>query len=441
MWPFNKKGVDKTNLNGIQNEPILTPYAINLRTFGSGSVDWVHVVDKKQNDLLLIDYFNQLSEVSAPIRKYSDPVKIVKLELFNKEGKRLEDHPLQPILKDFWENSSELLLIYDLLLGNAYIEGLSHSTTDDIKGTKLKELVLFPSEYTLIDLKESDNIDFRNVEIRKYEVDITASKYKKVTALPENVLHYKNQNPFKDSANNVYGISRLASAEKNLQAIVSGYGARISLYDNGPKVVLTGKGKEDAFSGVNESEETTEIQKKLNDTYGRAGGQFQMMVTKAALDVTNISLNVKDLQLNELNGADFRRICNALNQDSKIHGDPDSTTYDNVNTALTDFYVNAFRPKIEKMLQQLTSFINTKGYPEVTIKGNYSSIKEIAQFDKRNDLELFRNVETGLMTRNEYLEQIGQQKVSFPEFDSYMTFFNGQWLPLTIQNNGQENDN
>lgn len=428
----------KTNQDAISNVPILAPQFVNLATFGAGSVDWIHVIDKQQNDKLIIDYFNQLSEVSSPIRKYSDPVRIVKPELFNKNSESLDNPELKRIIDKFWSENSELLVIYHLLLGNAYVQALTMPSLEKNQPNKL-ELILFPSEYTSIELKQDSNIDFRNIEIDKYIVDIDDYKYKKVTANSEDVLHLKNNSPFKDSSNNVYGITRLASAEKNLQAIASGYGCRIALYDNGPRVVLTGKAQEGNFASINKTEDTERIQTRLNDTYGRTDGQFQMMVTKTPLDVTNISLNVEELQLNELNSADFRRICNVYNQDSKIHGDPESTTYDNMNTALTDFYINSFQPFIESIFTGLTGLINKKGYPDVNIKGNYDGIKEIAEFKQKQSDEKFSQVEKGLMTRNEYLESINKPTVNQAEFDLYMTFYNGQWL--NTSSNGQESTN
>lgn len=439
LWPFSKKKAEKTNVDAISQREILSPFQLSFNSLGSVSVDWVHVVDKKQNDILLIDYFNQLSEVSSPIRKYSDAAKLVKPFIVDNNGKIIEDSKYNKVVENFWNENSELLLIYNQLIGNVYIEALSQLTVDNITEKSITELILLPSEYTSINLKQDSNIDFRSIEIKNYEVNFqNDSKYKTLTIDAKNVLHLKTKNTFKDSSNCIYGISRLASAEKNLQAIASGYGARIALYDNGPRVILTGRNGDNAFSSVNETEETDQIQNRINNVYGRTDGQYQFFVTKSALDATVISLNVRDLQLNELNSADFRRICNVFNQDAKIHGDPQASTYDNVNTALTDFYINAFKPTIEGIFEQLTTFLQSKGL-QGTIKADYSGIKGIAEFEKQQNDELFKQVERGLITRNQYLETIGESTVKLPEFDEYMTYYNGQWNK--VSSDGKTNNN
>lgn len=430
LWPFKKK-TEKTNVDAFNQQPILSPFQITFNSLGSVSVDWVHVVNKKQNDILLIDYFNQLSEVSAPIRKYSDASKLVKPYIVLDNGEIDTASKFNDVITRFWSNYSELLTIYKLLLGNVYVQGVSQAIVGNLTEKNLTELILLPSEYTTINLKQDQKIDFRSIEVKSYEVNFqNDSKYKVITITdPKKVLHLKTNNLFKDSSNQVYGISRLASAEKNLQAIASGYGARISLYDNGPRVILHGKNADNGFSSVNETEETDEIQKRINDNYGRTDGQYQVFVTKSALDATVISMNVRELQLNELNSADFRRICNVFNQDAKIHGDPQASTYDNMQTALTDFYINSFMPEMEGTFESLTKFLQGFGM-KGEIKGDYSGIKEIAEFEKKQNDELFKQVERGLMTRNEYLEFIGESTVDLPEFDEYMTFYNGQWYKL-----------
>jgi len=436
--PFKKKAT-KTNQNTIQSNSIINTNLI--QSIGSYSASYIKLSgnNKVQNDDLLIDYFNTLSEVSAPIRKYSDQKKNINLEYFSGNGDRIEDH-FTKVVDRFWNTSAELFVIYDLLLGNSYIQGFESGSVET-KGTNtLTDLYVLPSEFTNIDLKDITQ-DFRNVEISKYVVDISGD-YKELSFLPEEILHIKQSSTYTYSDNNVYGLSRLVNCEKNIQSIASGYGAKIALYDNGPRVIITGKSQGE-FASMSTTEGTEEVQKRVNDTYGRTDGQFQILLTDIPLDVSTISLNVAELKLNENNASDFRRICNSYNQDSKIHGDPEATTYDNMNTALSDFYNSSLKSYYNDRIKKINDFVN-KWAPDLIIKADYSNIKEISEHERNNEALLFEKAAKGLITRNEYLEQINEATVNLPEFKQYYVYGNdGKWYPvtqITETNQGTEQD-
>ena len=179
MWPFKKsKKADKTNSDAYQQSSILTNSFGTYQIIGANQVTWKRTLTQKQDNLLLIDYFNQLAEVSSPILKYSDNAPNIQPYLVNNEGGIIENHPFEPIIDKFWYENSELLSIYYLLLGNAYIQGFSQITSDS-KGAKIPtELYLFPSEYVEISVQQS-NIDFRDYKILNYTVDI-GGDFKKI---------------------------------------------------------------------------------------------------------------------------------------------------------------------------------------------------------------------------------------------------------------------
>ncbi len=430
----NKKAeAQKTNTESPFNNPIL------WATIGSSQPAYIKLTgtNKIQADLLICDFFNLFSEVSAPIRKYSDQVKNVQLYFQDRNLSTIEtDTPTIKAIKKFWANSAELFFIYDLLLGNAYIQGLE-SGTFETKGLKtLTELILLPSEFTDVKIADAQQ-DFRSINIKAYNVDLPGN-YKEINLTDtEKVLHIKTPSTFSYTQNGIYGLSRLIACEKNIQSIASGYGAKIALYDNGPRVIITGKAQGE-FASANQTEDIKDVQKKLNNDYGRTDGQFQMMATDVPLDATIISLNVRELMINENNASDFRRICNAYNQDSKIHGDPESTTYDNMQTALSDFYNSPFKSLVDNRLKKLNDFVN-KWDEDLIIKANYSNIKEIAQFEKVNEAMIFEDAAKGLITRNEYLEQTNQATVNSPEFDQYFTYNESTSLWISLEQKEQGN--
>lgn len=431
MWPFSKKEtyVKKRNTN--------IPSPAFMQTIGNCTPNYIKLTgaNKNQNDELLINYFNTISEVSAPIRKYSNQISNITLKYLNQNGDKVENDPITNVVDKFWNESGELFFIYDLLLGNSYLQGFEQGTVET-KGLKtLTELFLLPSEFTYINLK-SQTQDFRNIEIKDYIIDV-GGDYKELKLKPEEVLHIKTASSFTYSQNNLYGLSKLVPCEKNIQSIASGYGAKIALYNNGPRVIITGKSQGE-FAAMAQTENTKDVQKRVNDIYGRTDGQFQIMLTDVPLDVSTISLNVGELKLNENNSSDFRRICNVYNQDSKIHGDPETSTFNNMNTALSDFYNGSLKALVNNRVYIINKFIN-KWSPDLIIKADYSNIKEIASFERANEQLEFEKAAKGLITRNEYLKEIGKPTVNLPEYNNYYVYANdGKWYPVNMQANGQE---
>ena len=434
MWPFKKK-TDKTNINDplIHSEPL--SQGVIFEQIGQSSVTWLPFLgsDKLQNDALLIHYFNNLAEISSPIRKYADLAKLVKPYSTDKSGKEIENNKALEIFKTFWSKYSEMCVIYDLLLGNAYVNAMNSLNVESLK-KEPSELFLLPTEY--VKIISNNEKDIRKVKALRYE--LVLKNLNKLEIEPQNILHLKTNNFLDSSINGLYGISRLVSCVKNIQSIASGYGAKVSLYDNGPRVIITGKGQNE-YQSVNTDETTEEITEKINNTYGRTKGQFQIAVTKTPLDVSNISLDVNSLQITQNNASDFRRICTAFNQDSKIFGDPEATTYDNMETAESAFANGAFKSYIEDRFNKFTIFLN-QWWPDIMINPNFLNIEKIREFEQENEKKLFERVEKGLMTRNQYNEVIGEPKVNVPEFDEYMTFYNGQWTNISQNGNSREEE-
>lgn len=439
MWPFSKKkSTTKTNQDAYYTHDInpVDNSLVSFQTFGNSSVSFVPLFgnNKLQNDEILCKYFNDLAEVSAPIKKYSDGVVNVPLYFIDNNGKELINNPLIPVVNTFWQRYRELLVIYDLLLGNSYIQALTSQTFASRGAKTLTELFLLPSEFTWIETP-SYKMDFRKPEIKRYVVSVPGNYNQIYIDDLESVLHIKEGSTALGSQNGLYGISRLAPCSKNIRSIASGYGAKVSLYDNGPRAIITGKRQGNNFENINEEEDTEAIQKRVNDIYGRTFGQHQILVTKTPLDVTLLSLNVNDLQLNPMNASDFRRICAQLGQDSKIHGDPDSTAYNNMTEATSDFYNYSFKNKIDGHIDAISNFVK-KWDNNFNAKADYSKIPQIADFERANEEKLFERVKQGMMTRNEYLLQIGEPIVNRPDFNDYYVYGNdGKWYQVgeTIQ--------
>jgi hypothetical protein len=398
-----------------------------LSTFGTNTVIWQRYAENKQNDLLLIEKYNSLGEISAPINKYAITAPQVTIDIFKKIGTRLkpidETDSFRIEINRFWASYADLLLVYKKLLGNVYINIFEYE--NPLEGRKLN-ISLLPSQYVKIVPDQNKNIDIRNIQIKEYMVLID-NDHKELHIPAKSVLHIKESNPKANYQNYLYGFSKLHAVAKNIQSIEAGYGAKVGLYSNGPRGIVTGKTMgEFASANVQTNEDVEAVQKRFNDKYGLQEGQYSWLFTDIPLDVNVISMNIQQLQINENNASDFEKICGALNIDPRAVGSQAGNTFENVRMAYESFLVQSFKSEIDLIVSRLEKKVQ-EYRPEFILKPNYSNIPEIVKAIRAGDDELLELTKLGLYTRNEYFERIGERTVQDEEFKEYYAYYNGVW--------------
>jgi hypothetical protein len=402
-----------------------------LSWFGNSSVVWSKYIPQTQNSILLIEKFNELAELSAPIYKFSDSSSQVTIDTFRKAGNDLvlvdEFDPVKKQIDKFWNNFAGLLLIHKKLLGNVYINFFDYKNY--LTGENEKEIKLLPPQYTFIVPENLKNIDIRTQRAKGYIVDID-SNHSILNIDAKDVLHIKDSNPTAEYNNYLYGISKLVSNGKNIDCLSDGYGAKKTLYTSGPKGFVTGKsaGNEFMATNIETDESTIDLQDRFNQRYGLQENQYQWLVTTRPMDVKVTSFNVNDLQLNEMNRTDFEKICATLNINPLAVCSTYGNTFDNVKAAITEFYTGAFKLEVDSILKLINQKIN-EWYPDYVLQPNYTRIPEIVDALKEGDAEMLELTLKGLFSRNEYFKAIGERTVDLPEFDEFYYFNNG-WYPL-----------
>ena len=387
-----------------------------------------YAIDLQANHKL-IEKFNTLGEIAAPILKHAESARYVIPELFIKQAsgklKLVNDkHPMYSMIEKFWTKYVDLLVIQKLLLGNVYISVLNYGTIETGMIPMPQEFILLPPQNTLI--KITKPVDFRSPEILSY--DVIFDEYNlKYEFEPENTLHIKQNNPLYKNNAYLYGISKLVSASKNIRSLESGYGAKVGLYENGPAIIITGKTQGEFASMNMQSEESVnQVQERFNKKYGLQENQYRIMATDIPLDVKTISMDFGQLQLNENNTRDFERICSLFDVDPLVIGASSGSTFSNKESAERNFYNGSFRRNIEDIISNLTTFIQ-RFDPSLVIKPSYVNISQIIEEQKKWDDQLLSLTEKGLMTRNQYLEETGWASVNIPEFNEFATLINGAW--------------
>lgn len=405
-----------------------------------GKIAYFESTDEKKIDAWLIDKYNKLSEVSAPVNKFAEYASIVEPELFDKNGKELpETHPAHLLINNpnknqNWEEFYKKHIIYRLLLGQSYINAYGY-----ISPRLAFELKLLPPQYTSILIK--NRIDWRNLEIDYYSVKVPDWNEIQITDL-ETVLHVKNTSPNFGRNADLYGISKLMGCVKNIESIESGYGAKVGLYRNGPRIIITGKTVgEFASANAQSNESVREVQDRINSEYGLQENQYSVMITDIPLDVNVVSMNMGELKINENNIADFQNICRALDIDSRILSDMSTSAMNNFEMAIDAFLNGSFKILVENDYGQWSEWLSTLFKEKIEMKPNYEKIPAIVKKENENNDMLILMAEKGLLTRNEVLERIGEEPSTDPDFNEYYTYYQGVWSELdTSLNDETEQD-
>ena len=417
MWPFKKKSLQYLgDFQPIQRTSLFTGFGLN--NFGFSNLYQI-----QQNNELLIYYFNNIAEVAAPIMKYFDGASQVKFTSNIPEVDKLLNNPNH---YQGWDDFISLAVLYKRLLGNCIINGL---TTVDLTTSRIapKQLFLLTPQFTSITV--SENYDWRMNTIKNYAFNSLEAKRKALEIDPLAILHLKEANPNFLNNQYYYGESRYCSCAKNIECISASYETKADLYQ-GPQLIITGK-PQGEFGSANQTSDIATVQAAMKK-YGSKPGQYKNIVTDIPLDVTKASFNVAELQLNENNLADFQRLCDVQNIDSKVFSDPKSSTYNNKKEALKDFYNNGFKSEMDGIFADLEQWLKN-WWPNLELIPDYSGIQAIVEANIEENQRLLEDCKLGILPRNQYLISTGQEIESNEEFNELYSYNSqsGVWNPVS----------
>lgn len=375
--------------------------------FGGSKVNINKIYKSSQDNKLLIDYFNNVAEVAACPLKYMEGAKQVVVKSSIPEVQELLDKPNNAQGGDEFR---ALLILQKRLFGNAFVNGSETITVGSSPNPK--QLFLFTPQHTTIKTNSQDDFRFREIELYLFPKNENSN----IEIEPKEMLHLKESNPNFDNNSYLFGLSRYVSCASAIQSLIGGYGAKVNLFENGPRFIITGKGQGE-FASVNETEDIEVVQKRFS-LYGWAKGKFNNWITDKPLDVHNASLNVAQLKLTEHNTADFKRLCDAQGIDVKVFSE--NGKFDDKALALSDFYNNSFRSEIDSTVKDLEKWLR-QWWPELELKVDYSNITEIVEAQDKENKRIFEDAKLGLITRNNYLERTGQEISNEPAFNELYT--------------------
>lgn len=220
--------------------------------------------------------------------------------------------------------------------------------------------------------------------------------------------------------------SRLIGHEYEVSNIIACYMSRHTLITKrGAIGILSNRGVDgDSGSVPMKAHEKEELQKDFR-RYGLTGQPYQVIVTDAQLEWQAMGYPTKELMLFEEIEDDIFRLCDGYGLPSTLIATSKNTTYENQNQSRKDFIENTIAPESASRMEQFSNGIIAEGSNYKIIR-DYSKLPILqedkkAAADARKTLDDALSIEylKGLITKNDWREKLGEERLADPEFDKY----------------------
>jgi hypothetical protein len=220
--------------------------------------------------------------------------------------------------------------------------------------------------------------------------------------------------------------SRLVGADYEVSNIVAAYKSRNTLITKRGAIGVLSNGTEDHDGGVPMKPGDKEKLQQEFSTYGITGQMYQVIITDANLKWQQMGFSTKDLMLFEETEDCILRLCDLFGTPSLLMSLAEAAgTYENQSEARKDFITNTIIPESCSRMEQNTVGILGQETTLAIIR-DYSKLA-VLQEDKgkaataRKDLDTALQMEytKGLITKNDWREFLGLERLEDPAFDEY----------------------
>lgn len=159
--------------------------------------------------------------------------------------------------------------------------------------------------------------------------------------------------------------------------------------------------------------------------YGLSRDQWQYIISNVALEWQPMAFPTKELMLHESDVKAFKMIADAFKFPFELTAMSERKNLANVTVFDTILYQNAIIPNADAFDEQLMIGLGAVDN-NIVIRHDYSHVpalqkseKEKGEGEKAMNEALLIRWNNGLITKNQWLEKIGEDKVKNPGFDKY----------------------
>lgn len=272
---------------------------------------------------------------------------------------------------------------------------------------------------------KTEELDVKRLVIVR---DAASSEFDEVTGLP---------------------LSRYAPMEQEVSNLIAELQTRGQMItDRGANGILS-NGAKDSVGHVPIKPDEKERLQQAYKRYGNMPGQDKIIITDADLSYTAMTFNSEQLGLQPEHIACVKALCNTACFPFTMLAEGFEGKYNNSTTARRDFQDQTIDPESLDFMEQLSKGLgmdkqNCEAYMD------YSGVASVqqSQQEKGKGMKLMNESlkiewDNGLITKNDWLDQLGKEKVNNPLFDKYKWELTPEELgmPLPDAGNNQNSDN
>jgi hypothetical protein len=194
-------------------------------------------------------------------------------------------------------------------------------------------------------------------------------------------------------------------------------------------------------------EQMAQLQKDFRK-YGLSRDQWQYIISPFNLQWQPMTYPMRELMTQEIDVSAHQQICDALSYPYELTARSERKNLANVKTFDQILYQNAIIPEAQSIDEQLMQGLSANTN-NIIIRHDYSHVPALQKSEeekgkglKEMNTALRIEWDNGIITRNEWLEQIGKDTVNKPEFNLYKWELTPEQLGIvTAPSNTNNNEN
>lgn len=236
-----------------------------------------------------------------------------------------------------------------------------------------------------------------------------------------------------EDGKNFMGMSPVKVAHDIINAQNKGYEVTAKMYSYGhPPGILSKK----ADSG---DETTAEQESKFRERYRtKYQGIDNMAIpifTLGELAYTKIGFdNMKELEVIKMSEHGLRVFCNILQVPSQLFNDNAASTFNNLAEGSKVIYTNRIIPDVSQFCYGFNKIV--RAYGDFKLKPDLSDIESLQEDKAKKALWISQMFRDGVITGDDYLEMMGQERTELPEMQLRFTDINR--IPLGATENPED---
>lgn len=379
----------------------------------------------------VVTLFREVSEVSFPITAITNRIangrfqlKDVKTDAIIYDNDSINKFLSQPNPLQTFGEFIQQIEMYKLVTGRAFV----YSNTGDFIDPKTRwkmtdEYVVLPSQDVQVVYSQRVKLlSAQNITdiIEKFRFSGGNSQ---VDISPSNILYIKDIS-IGSGCEHIEGMSRLERLKYPLSNLIAVYEARNAIYvKRGAIGAIVSNSKDDSGNIPLLPKEKEQLLKDYNDTYGVSGNKNPTMVTGVPVSFVRFNMSIQELQPFDETLLDAIAIAGEYNVPSVLIPRKDQATFSNQGSAEKSLYENVVIPEANNLCSALNSFLGLENdgiYLSVSfdhIPVLQPNAKEKAEVNKTMSETCKANFLSGIITLNEWIAQIGSDKVTNPMYD------------------------